>query len=228
VTRVAVILAAAGAGTRIGRLRKPFLELAGEPLLARCLARFLERADVQWVVAAVPADVHADPPAWLVADPRVRTVPGGAERSDSVRNALSAVPVEADVVLVHDGARPLVPPAVIERCIHAAAAGRSVLAGVAVVDTIQEVDDEARIVATPDRRRLRAAQTPQAFPAAVLRAAYERSAADGVIATDDAALVVRYGGTVHVVDGAAENIKITTVADMDVAETLLRRETLQP
>lgn len=219
---VAVIIPAAGSGRRMGGARKPFLELQGEPLLARCLARFLERPDVRWIVVALPADVYESPPAWLLADARVAIVCGGAERGDSVRKALSAVPAEADLVLVHDAARPLVPPDVIERCIRAAAAGQSVVAAVPVVDTIQEVDEAGIIVATPDRRRLRAAQTPQAFPAQVLRAAHERALADGFTATDDAAVVARYGGIVSVVDGAAGNIKITTAPDLVVAEALLR------
>jgi 2-C-methyl-D-erythritol 4-phosphate cytidylyltransferase len=221
--RVAVVIPAGGAGLRMGGVRKPLLQLGGEPLLGRSLQPFLARADVHWIVVALPADVHAAPPAWLTAEPRVRTVAGGAERSDSVRNALAAVPEDADIVLVHDAARPLVPAAVIQRCIDAAVDGRSAIAAVPVTDTIKEVDGGGRIVATPDRRRLWAAQTPQAFPAAVLREAHARAAAEGIAATDDAALVARYGGTVIVVEGAPENLKITTPADMALAEALLER-----
>jgi 2-C-methyl-D-erythritol 4-phosphate cytidylyltransferase len=207
----------------MGGVSKPLLELAGEPALQRCLRPFLDRADVHCVVVALPPELHAQPPAWLLADPRVTTVQGGAERSDSVRLGLAAVPQDVEVVLVHDAARPLVPADVVQRCIDAAAAGRSAIAAIAVADTIQEVDDDGRIVATPDRRRLRAAQTPQAFPAAVLREAHRRAAAEGVAATDDAAIVARYGGTVVVVEGAPQNLKITTPTDVVVAEALLRR-----
>jgi 2-C-methyl-D-erythritol 4-phosphate cytidylyltransferase len=221
--RVAVIIPAGGAGSRMGGVRKPLLELCGEPLLARALRPFLERGDVHCIVVALPRELHESPPAWLAADPRVRTVEGGAERSDSVRNALAAVPADAEIILVHDAARPLVTAAIIERCVAAAAEGRSAVAAVPVVDTIKEVDDGGRVVGTPDRRRLWAAQTPQAFPAGVLRNAHRRAAADGVGATDDAALVDRYGGTVIVVAGAPENIKITTPADVALAETLLQR-----
>jgi 2-C-methyl-D-erythritol 4-phosphate cytidylyltransferase len=221
--RIAVVVPAGGAGSRMGGVRKPLLELDGEPLLARCLRPFLERRDVLCVVVALPQELHDAPPPWLIRDPRITTVPGGAERSDSVRNALAAVPADADIVLVHDAARPLVSAVVIERCVAAAVDGRSAIAAMPVVDTIKEVDEGGRIVATPDRRRLWAAQTPQAFPALVLRDAHARAAAERVSATDDAALVARYGGTVIVVEGASENLKITTPADVALAQTLLRR-----
>ncbi|HSJ24929.1 MAG TPA: 2-C-methyl-D-erythritol 4-phosphate cytidylyltransferase [Longimicrobiales bacterium] len=221
---VGVIIPAGGAGRRMGGISKPFIELGGEPVLARSLRPFLARPDVRWVVVALPASVHADPPDWLRSDPRTILVVGGAERSDSVRNALAALPGECDIVLVHDAARPMVDAAVIQRCVEAAAGGVSALAAVPVTDTIKEVDDGGRVVATPDRRRLRAAQTPQAFPAGVLRMAHDRAAREGIGATDDAALVARYGATVVVVDGTPENLKITTPADLAVAEALLQRE----
>jgi 2-C-methyl-D-erythritol 4-phosphate cytidylyltransferase len=221
--RIGVIIPAGGAGRRMGGVSKPFVELAGEPILARSLRPFLDRPDVLWIVVALPAETHADPPAWLCADPRVQTVPGGAERSDSVRNALAAIPDDCDIVLVHDAARPLVSAEVVQRCVDAAVDGRSAIAAVPVTDTVKEVDEGGRILATPDRRRLRAAQTPQAFPAGILRDAHQRAAAERVASTDDAALVARYGGTVVVVDGAPENLKVTTPADVAVAESLLER-----
>jgi 2-C-methyl-D-erythritol 4-phosphate cytidylyltransferase len=208
----------------MGGVTKPFLELSGRPLLQRSMQPFLDRADVHWVVVALPADLAAAPPHWLMSDRRVDIVAGGAERGDSVRNALAAVPAEADIVLVHDAARPLVSAAVIERCVIAAADGRSAIAAVPVIDTIKEVDEGGRITGTPDRRALWAAQTPQAFPAEVLREAHARAAADGVAATDDAALVARYGGKVVVVEGAPENLKVTTPTDLAIAEALLGRQ----
>lgn len=222
-SRIAVLVPAGGAGRRMGGVRKPLLELCGEPLLVHCLRPFLAREDVCCVVVALPVELCDAPPAWLTTDPRVRIVRGGAERDDSVRNALAVVPDDVEVVLVHDAARPLVSGAVIERCIREAAAGRCAVAAVPVTDTIKRVDEHGTIVESPDRSRLRAAQTPQAFPAALLRAAHARAASDGVNATDDAALVARYGATVIVVDGAAENIKITTAVDVLVAEALLAR-----
>lgn len=215
------MIPAGGAGRRMGGVCKPLLDLGGRPLLARTLQPFLARDDVHWIVVALPAERAEAPPPWLLEDDRVRVAAGGAERGDSVRRALALVPDEADIVLVHDGARPLVRGDVVERCIAAAAGGRSAIAAVPVVDTIKEVDEGGRIERTPDRRRLWAAQTPQAFPARVLRDAHARAAEEGVGATDDAALVARYGGCVIVVRGAADNIKVTTPEDRIVAEALL-------
>jgi 2-C-methyl-D-erythritol 4-phosphate cytidylyltransferase len=221
VSSVAVIIAAGGSGRRMGGVYKPLLELRGEPILARSLAPFLARRDVHAVIVAVPPDLHAAPPAWLHADPRVQTVAGGAERDESVRNALQAVPGDADIILVHDAARPLVSADVVERCIAAARAGRSVVAAVPVTDTIKRIAGDGTILDTPDRSLLRAAQTPQAFPAAVLRAAHDHAATHGIRATDDAALVAGAGHPVAVVDGAVENIKVTTRLDLALAEVLL-------
>jgi 2-C-methyl-D-erythritol 4-phosphate cytidylyltransferase len=220
-TRVAVVIPAGGAGRRMGGACKPLLMLRDRPILAHTLQPFLERDDVVSIVIAVPPELLDAPPQWLRELQRVQLVAGGAERGDSVRNALAVVPDDADIVLVHDAARPLVSGDVIERCVHAAAAGRSVIAAVRVVDTIKDVDDGGRIEGTLDRRRLWAAQTPQAFPLAVLRDAYARALAERVSATDDAALVTRFGGTVTVVEGAPENIKITAPADLAMAEALI-------
>lgn len=223
-TRAAVLIPAAGAGRRMGGARKPMLELAGEPLLLHTLRPFLRFPQIVQVIVALPPDAAARPPSWLAElDPRIRVVTGGAERGDSVRSALAATDASIDVVLVHDAARPLVTAAIIERALDAAASGRSVVAGVRPVDTIQQVDASGVIVATPDRRMLRAAQTPQAFPRAVLVDAYARAAADGVSATDDAALVARCGVRVEVIEGDVENLKVTTPTDLVVAEALLAR-----
>lgn len=222
--RAAVVVPAAGAGRRMGGAFKPFLDLLGEPLLARTLHPFLAIDEIEQIVIALPDAIASDPPSWLSAlAPRVELVGGGAERGDSVRHALVALSSSIDVVLVHDAARPLVTAGLIRRALAAAAQGRSVIAAMPVTDTIQEVDDAGRIVATPDRSRLRAAQTPQAFPRSVLVDAYAQAAAAGVVATDDAALVARCGTVVEVIEGEAENLKVTTSADLERAATLLRQ-----
>ncbi|MEO5510900.1 MAG: 2-C-methyl-D-erythritol 4-phosphate cytidylyltransferase [Longimicrobiales bacterium] len=219
-----VVIPAGGAGRRMGGVRKPFLELAGRPLLQHTIEPFLASPNVEHIVVALPADTLGDPPAWLVAlHPRVTLVGGGEERGDSVRNGIAALPDDVDVILVHDAARPLVSGEVIERCIAAAAEGRSVVAAVPVTDTIKEVDEGGRIESTPDRRALWAAQTPQAFPAAVIRDAYARALQDRINATDDAALVSRYGATVTIVEGAVDNIKVTSPADLAIAQVLLQQ-----
>jgi 2-C-methyl-D-erythritol 4-phosphate cytidylyltransferase len=221
--RAAVLVPAGGAGTRLGGVAKPFLELAGEPLLVHTLRPFIACPEVVAIVVALPQALAEAPPAWLLGlDERILVVAGGRERGDSVRRALEAAPADADLVLVHDAARPLATMDLVQRTIAAAARGECVIAAVRVTDTIQEVDSDRRIVATPDRSRLWQAQTPQGFPRAVLAEAYRRATADGHSATDDAALVTRYGGTVRVIEGEPENIKVTYAADLTVAEVLLR------
>jgi 2-C-methyl-D-erythritol 4-phosphate cytidylyltransferase len=220
---VAVVIPAAGAGQRLGGTAKPFVTLAGRPLLAHTLQPFLDDTRVACIVVALPAAHAAHPPQWLCSvDARIRIVAGGVERGDSVRAGLAAVPSEIDVVLIHDAARPLVTREVVDRAIAAAERGLCAVVGVPVADTIQEVDDTGRIITTPDRALLRQAQTPQAFPRAIIVDAYARAAADGVGATDDAALVTRYGGVVFVIEGDRENLKVTTPADVAVADALLR------
>lgn len=207
----------------MGGFRKQYAELLGEPILLRSLRPFLDHPAVACAVVALPAEDAADPPGWLKAlDERVVVVAGGAERGDSVRCGLEAVPEAVDVVLVHDAARPLVTVEVIDRALSVAARGVGVVVAMPVADTLKEVDDEGRVVSTPDRARLWAAQTPQAFPRTMLLDAYRRAAEAGVHATDDAALVERYGGRVVVVEGSAENLKVTRPADLIVAEALLR------
>ncbi|HUH12354.1 MAG TPA: 2-C-methyl-D-erythritol 4-phosphate cytidylyltransferase [Longimicrobiales bacterium] len=220
--RVAAVIPAGGAGRRMGGARKPWLELAGEPILRHALAPFLARSDVAWVIVALPADDVADPPAWLAGlDARVRLVAGGAERGDSVAAGLAAVPEEADVVVVHDAARPLLTGAVLERVLRAAAAGEAAIAAMPAADTVKEVDAGGRIVATLERSRLWLAQTPQAFPRALLVRAYGEAARDGALATDCAGLVERLGVPVRVVEGDAQTLTVTRPADVPLAEALL-------
>lgn len=220
--RVAVAIPAAGVGARMGERPKQYLELAGEPVLLRALRPFLAHDAVTCVVVALPpADAPAPPP-WLAGlSGRVTLVAGGATRGDSVRAALERTPADVDVVLIHDAARPLVTAAVIDRCVEAAARGVGAVAAWPVTDTVKEVDEFGRVVATPDRGRFWRVQTPQAFPREMILQAYRAAATEGLEATDDAALVERYGGRVVVVEGAPDNIKLTRPEDLAVAETLL-------
>ena len=213
---------AAGAGRRMGGTPKAFLNLAGEPILLRAIRPFLDTPGVECVVVALPPDRAARPPAWLTgADARVRVVAGGATRSESVAAAVAALPRAVEVALVHDGARPLVTRALVERCLRAAAAGRAVVAGVPAVDTLKEVGAHGRVVRTPARGRYWHAQTPQAFPRRLLERAHRRARADGVEGTDDASLVERLGEEVEMVEGSSRNLKVTHPEDLVVAERLL-------
>jgi 2-C-methyl-D-erythritol 4-phosphate cytidylyltransferase len=172
-------------------------------------------------VVVLPPEDAASPPAWLL-ELGVTIVAGGEERGDSVWNGLAATPEDAAIVLVHDGARPFVTADVIGRVLEAARSG-AVLAALPVTDTLKEVAADGTVVATPDRARFWQAQTPQGFPRAVILEAHRRARAEGVRATDDAALCERYGIPVRVVEGAADNLKVTRPADLAVAEALARR-----
>lgn len=216
-----VVIAAAGAGRRMGGgARKQYLRVGGEPVLSRAVRPFLDHPAVAAVVVVLPPEDAADPPGWL-ASLRVRVVAGGAERGDSVWNGLLALPPSADPILVHDGARPFVSRGVIDRVVETARRSGAV-AGLPVTDTIKQVDGAGRVRGTPDRSGLWQAQTPQGFPRALLVRAYEQARADGIPATDDAALFERIA-PVQMVLGAADNIKITRPEDLLLAEALAAR-----
>ena len=216
------MLVAAGAGERLGLDRpKAFAALAGRPLLAESLDR-LERCP--WVDAIV----LAAPPGWeepaillaeeLAAAKVVSCVTGGETRAVSVRNALGDVGQEALVILVHDAARPLVSDDVVERVLGPLAEGfEGALAGLPVPDTLKRVEGGA-VVETVPREGLVGAQTPQAFLASSLRAAF---AGDLAGATDCASLVERAGGRVAVVDGDRRLLKVTTREDLALVESWL-------
>lgn len=222
--RVAAVLPAGGVGLRMGAggVRKQYTELAGEPVLVRSARPFLEHPEVEWVVVALPAEDVEAPPVRLPAG--VTVVAGGTDRGGSVRNALMAVPDAADVVLIHDAARPLLPPSVVERVLRAIAPRTGAIAAVPVADTLKRVDEDGGIAETVDRSGLWRAQTPQGFPRAMVTEAYRQAAVDGVTATDDAMLVEVYGGRVVVVEGDTRNLKVTRPADLRIAELLLATE----
>lgn len=220
---VGVIVVAAGRGVRAGAGEpKQFRPVAGAPLVLHALRPFLQHPAVHRVVLVLPPDIAAAPPSWLadLAGERLLLVAGGAERQDSARAGLAALPPACQVILVHDGARPLPDGGVIDRVIAEARAGRGAVAAVPLSDTIKEVDPEGRIRATVPRERLWRAQTPQGFPRALLERAYA-GMDPAAPATDDAGLVERAGGTVVVVPDTTRNLKVTTPADLALAELLL-------
>ncbi|WP_028064717.1 2-C-methyl-D-erythritol 4-phosphate cytidylyltransferase [Solirubrobacter soli] len=206
------LLVAAGSGSRLGHSTpKAFVELAGRPMLEWSLDA-LRAAGVSEVVVALPDGVDA--PDGCVG------VRGGDTRSESVRAAL-AVAGPGDVV-VHDAARPLVSPDVFRAVLDALAEADCAIAAARVVDTIKEADDAGAVVATLDRSKLWAIQTPQAFRRSALEAALNVDASLLAAATDDASLVERAGGTVRVVESSPANFKVTTPHDLQVAELLIR------
>lgn len=221
---VGVVVPAAGAGARLGPgAPKALRLLVGSPLLLHAVRRVRECPSVgPVVVAAPPLEVAAV--TALLAGLDVTVVAGGAERQDSVRLGLAALPAEVDLVLVHDAARALVPVAVVEEVVAALRAGaQAVVPVVPVADTVKRVANDV-VVATVDRSELRAVQTPQGFVRAVLEEAHASSAS----VTDDASLVEALGVPVVTVPGAPEAFKVTTRFDLLVAEALLLRGTPGP
>jgi 2-C-methyl-D-erythritol 4-phosphate cytidylyltransferase len=164
----------------------------------------------------------------------VEWIQGGETRQESVGRGLAALPEGADTVLIHDGARCLVEPSLLEHCAielrQVATLGAGIIAATPVTDTIKQVDGEGRITATPDRSRLWAAQTPQGFGVAQLRAAHGRASEEGWSVTDVAALFERLGLPVRVLEAPPSNIKLTTHFDLTVAEAVLtaRQASLTP
>lgn len=218
------VLVAAGRGERFGDDRpKAFANLAGRPLLAESLER-LEASD--WVEAlVVVAPPEWEEPSILLAEEigagKVHAaVTGGATRADSVRAGLAEVPEEAAVVVVHDAARPLLPEDVLERVVTGLGDGwDGAVPALPLADTVKRADGEA-VAETVDRRALYVTQTPQAFLAESLR----RALAGEREATDCAALVEAAGGRIRLVEGDRRLVKVTTPADLDFVELLLRAE----
>jgi 2-C-methyl-D-erythritol 4-phosphate cytidylyltransferase len=174
------------------------------------------------VAVALPPAEASSPPQWLTSlDARVVVVAGGRTRTESVRAAISALPDDVDVIAVHDAARPLVTSQVVARCLDLALEGFGAVAGCPAIDTLKVVGPDGSVRETPDRSSLWHAQTPQAFPAAILRAAYARPGAEG---TDDAALVERADSrtVIKMVDAGPTNLKVTRLMDVTVAEAILR------
>ncbi|NUS46619.1 MAG: 2-C-methyl-D-erythritol 4-phosphate cytidylyltransferase [Gemmatimonadaceae bacterium] len=221
---VGVVIVAGGSGTRVGGGElKQFRWVAGKPMLLHSVQTFMARPDVGTVVVVLPSQYAGDPPPWLFQCDvdRLLVSLGGRTRSESVANGLDDLPDEAEVVLVHDAARPLVGAATIDRVVSAVRAGRSVIAALPVVDTLKQVDDDGRIVATVPRDNLWRAQTPQGFPRRVIVDAHRRARADRIEATDDAALLERLGIAVEVVRGSERALKVTDVGDFARVDALL-------
>lgn len=225
--RVIVLVPAAGTGSRMGAVvNKQYLTLADRPVLARTLNLFDAHPAVDRIHVISPAaeiDYCQREVVERYAITKVASiVAGGAERQDSVRNGLLACGAATDdIVLIHDGARPFFPAELIPAVVAAAVEVGACVVGVPVKDTVKEVAG-ARVVGTPDRRRLWLAQTPQAFRFDLIRDAHLQALREGFRGTDDAALVERIGRPVAMLEGSYRNIKITTPEDLLLAEAFLQ------
>jgi 2-C-methyl-D-erythritol 4-phosphate cytidylyltransferase/2-C-methyl-D-erythritol 2,4-cyclodiphosphate synthase len=227
------IIPAAGSGKRFGgQIAKQFLEFAGAPILIHTLRRFDECPDIGGLIVAlqeseIPAFAERLP-GYQLAKP-VRLVPGGAERSDSILNALEAArDWQPELVAVHDAVRPFVTPAQISAVLHKARDVGAAILALPSVDTIKEVAD-GLIQRTHDRRRIYRAQTPQAFRYELLMQANAQARADklpAALTTDDALLIERLGHPVAIVEGSPDNFKITTPEDLTAATRLLQPQNL--
>jgi 2-C-methyl-D-erythritol 4-phosphate cytidylyltransferase len=243
--KVVVIIPAAGLGTRMapvpvgakGKQRKAppskqFTELGGTPILIHTLRKFaaVDAVSEVWIalreseIAGFRAQLDRE--AKNVIRKKVELVVGGEHRQQSVENTLQSIAAAADdIVLVHDAVRPLVTRQIIQEVIEAAKKYGAAIAGLPAVDTVKQVErtaEGALIKATIPRAGIVMAQTPQGFRYAVIKKAFDEASADGFLGTDEASLVERSGHDVAVVMGSPRNIKITTPADMELAEFYLK------
>jgi 2-C-methyl-D-erythritol 4-phosphate cytidylyltransferase len=240
--KVFVIVPAAGLGTRMAppssarrkkeSPSKQFKELGGVPILVRTLRKFAATPAVYEIVVALRKDEIAGFRTQLekqypeILAKRLQFVEGGEHRQNSVAHALAAIAADpADLVLVHDAVRPFVTPEIINEVIAAAEKHGAAIAGLPAVDTVKQVDRTAEgavIKATIPRAGVVMAQTPQGFRYDILKRAFDDAASDGFLGTDEASLIERADLPVVVVMGSARNLKITTPADMELAEFYLK------
>lgn len=216
------VVVAAGRGVRMGAaVNKVLLPLCGEPVIRHAVRAFCEADEIDGVVVVASADETEQMRAALCGLEKVCTiVPGGSTRQESVKNGLDALPKEARIALVHDGARPLISRELIARCIRQTEDCGSAVVCAPVTDTVK-VEKDGCVVRTLDRSQLRAVQTPQCFFAGELKAAYEAAARDGVSVTDDASVMEHAGHSVHLLESSEVNFKLTTPEDLRRAEDII-------
>jgi 2-C-methyl-D-erythritol 4-phosphate cytidylyltransferase len=244
--KVFVIIPAAGLGTRMAsaaKEKKPiaskqFADLQGKPILVHTIFKFLKHAAVNSIYVALRKEeiarfrkrLEQESPEILAGNPVF--IEGGEHRQASVANALGQFSTsESDIVLVHDAVRPLVTNKIISDVIAAAEKHGAAIAGVPAIDTVKQVErtaEGALIKATVPREKVVMAQTPQGFRYGVLKKAFDEAEADGFLGTDEASLVERSGHRVMVVMGSVRNVKITTPADLELAEFYMQQSALAP
>lgn len=223
---VAAIIPAAGLGVRMGFHKKQLLLLDGDPILVHTVRKFAACPAVTAIWIAAPLG-NMDEIQTLVESEKfgtpVHVIAGGARRQDSVENCLRALPPGTDFVAVHDAVRPFVSPEQIAAAIDAAAKTGAAILGILTVDTVKQVA-RTRIIGTIPRDRIVLAQTPQIFRFEILRQAFDRAREEGFSGTDESSLVEHLGVEVTVVPGSERNIKITTPADLELAQFYLGQE----
>lgn len=223
-SNVAIILGA-GNGTRMkSEKSKLLLEIGSKTVIERSVEAFLSVSDIDEIIVVARAqdiDIYSE----LLTDERISFVIGGATRQQSVKNAVETVD-DAHLIIIHDGARPLIKCEDIEKTIRAAEEFSAAAVGVYVKDTIKIVDKQGFVESTPDRSTLFAVQTPQIFDFDLYKSAMQKADEQSLDFTDDCQLVELCGGKVKMVEGSYSNIKITTPDDIALAENLLKNEGL--
>ena len=220
-----LLIPSAGIGKRMGGTRnKLLLQVRSQPIIAWTLKAAAAASAIKWIgiisqpvdwpdFKAIVADLNVTKP--------VEFIPGGSSRQESVYNGLQALPDTAEHVLIHDGARCLVTPDLLNSCAQAIQECSGLIAAVPVKDTIKVVDKHGIIQSTPDRQQLWAAQTPQGFNVNLLKQCHAQGRRQGWEVTDDAALFERCGLEVGIVPGEETNLKVTSPQDLAMAEFIL-------
>lgn len=219
--RCGAVIVAAGSASRMGGIDKVMAALGGEPMIARTVRAFQQCGAIADIVIVTRPDLIRPISALCAQMDKVRmVVAGGQSRQESVALGLNALPKGVELAAVHDGARPLITDAVIDRTVRAANSYGAAAPAVPVKDTIKVVRG-GLVTDTPDRASLQAVQTPQVFDFDLLRGALKKAAEDAAAVTDDCSAVERLGMAVKIVEGDERNLKVTTPMDLKIAEMLL-------
>lgn len=219
--RCGAVIVAAGSASRMGGIDKVMAVLGGEPMIARTVRAFQQCGAISDIVIVTRPDLIRPISALCAQMDKVRmVVAGGQSRQESVALGLNALPKGVELAAVHDGARPLITDAVIDRTVRAANSYGAAAPAVPVKDTIKVVRG-GLVTDTPDRASLQAVQTPQVFDFDLLRGALKKAAEDAAAVTDDCSAVERLGMAVKIVEGDERNLKVTTPMDLKIAEMLL-------
>ena len=215
------VIVAAGNASRMGGIDKVMAPLQGEPMIVRTVRAFQECAVIGEIVIVTRGDLIEEISRLCMGMPKVQAVvAGGKSRQESVLLGLNALSGKVKLAAIQDGARPLITMEVIDRTVRAAHSYGAAAPAIAVKDTIKTVQGGI-VNETPDRKLLRAVQTPQVFDLGLLRGALEKAEKDGAEVTDDCSAVERLGMSVKIVEGDERNIKVTTPMDLKIAQLLL-------
>jgi 2-C-methyl-D-erythritol 4-phosphate cytidylyltransferase len=225
--KTAAVIVSAGKGHRLpGERKKQFLSLAGKPILCHTLDPFEACPSIDFIHLVVGQEDMTYTLQEIVEAYGYRKVsqivPGGKLRQESVKNGIDSLSGEVDIVAIHDGVRPFVTQRMIEESIQGARQFKAVVLAIPVKETIKMAGEDRTVLKTLDRESLWQIQTPQTFQLDLIRQALHKATQDGFIGTDDASLVERIGGKVHILPGSYTNIKITTPEDLILGHLILK------